>query len=150
VTEVTSNEDDVVGEVDTWPTGRLLSVAARLVERSWERYLAGLDLTHAGLIALHVLCSGELSQRQLAQRCQVTDQTISRTVDRLRQAGYVERAVDERDRRRVTVTVTDAGRKAHATALEAERNDPAVLGTVDDYEALRRQLVQMVTALRGA
>ncbi|AHH98434.1 MarR family winged helix-turn-helix transcriptional regulator [Kutzneria albida] len=131
----------------TWPTGRLLSVAARLTERSWEQVLAGMGLTHAGLIALHVLTEGPLTQRGLARRCRVTDQTISRTVDRLVTAGHAERTVDEVDRRKVLVSITAAGAAVHARATRAEREDPVLLGAVEDYEGLRRQLVQLIAAI---
>ncbi|PPK66734.1 winged helix DNA-binding protein [Actinokineospora auranticolor] len=133
--------------IATWPTGRLLSTAARLVEHSWERYLGTRGLTHAGLIVLHLLNAGPQSQRTLARGAKVTDQTMSRTVDRLLRAGFVDRATDERDRRRTTVTITAAGREVHAEALVAEREDPVVLGAVRDYEAFRLQLVELVTSL---
>ena len=44
-----------------WPTGRLLSTAARLVEHAWVEALEQLGLSHAGLIVLHVLGQGPLS-----------------------------------------------------------------------------------------
>ncbi|WP_018686130.1 MarR family winged helix-turn-helix transcriptional regulator [Actinokineospora enzanensis] len=134
-------------EPHTWPTGRLLSVAARLVEHSWQRFLATRDLTHAGLIVLHLLADGPCSQRSLAQSARVTDQTMSRTVERLHRAGYVSRDADPHDRRRTIISVTGEGREVHAEALRAEREDPQVLGAVQDYEALRGQLVELVMSL---
>ena len=60
---------DAVGEgMSDWPTGRLLSTAARLVEHAWVEVLDELGLTHAGLIVLHVLGEGPFSQRDLARR----------------------------------------------------------------------------------
>jgi chorismate mutase len=41
--------------IDDWPTGRLLSVAARLIEQRWRERLDEVGLTHAGLIVLHLL-----------------------------------------------------------------------------------------------
>lgn len=137
-------------DVASWPTGRLLSAAARLVEQSWHDYLAARGLTHAGLIALHLLAEGPLAQRELARRARVTDQTMSRTVERLARAGMVTRAVDPADRRRTLVSATDAGRAAHDEALRAERGDPAVLAGVRDYEAFRLQLIDLVTHLGAA
>ncbi|SES17689.1 MarR family winged helix-turn-helix transcriptional regulator [Actinokineospora terrae] len=133
--------------VASWPTGRLLSVAARLVEHSWQEFLATRGLTHAGLIALHLLREGPRTQRALAHGAKVTDQTMSRTVERLHRAGFVERGVDPVDRRRMVVSLTDEGREVHAEALRAEREEPEVLGAVRDYEAFRRQLVELVTVL---
>ncbi|WP_026423970.1 MarR family winged helix-turn-helix transcriptional regulator [Actinokineospora inagensis] len=133
--------------IASWPTGRLLSVAARLVEHSWQRFLAARGLTHAGLITLHLLVDGPRPQRSLARGVKVTDQTMSRTIDRLFRSGLVERGTDPTDRRRTVITMTPAGRNAHAEALRAEREAPEVLGAVRDYDAFRGQLVELITAL---
>ncbi|MGX7828702.1 MarR family winged helix-turn-helix transcriptional regulator [Actinokineospora sp. 24-640] len=139
--------EDPVDPVADWPTGRLLSVAARLVEQSWHDFLATRGLSHAGLIALHLLVAAPSSQRELARRAKVTDQTMSRTVERLAKARMVGRGVDPADRRRTLVTITDRGREAHAEVLRAEREDPVVLGAIRDYEAFRLQLVDLVSSL---
>lgn len=55
-----------------WPTGRLLSAAARRVERAWDEYLARWSLSHASLPVLALLAGADLSQRQLAERLGVT------------------------------------------------------------------------------
>ncbi|MEU4427792.1 MarR family transcriptional regulator [Actinoplanes sp. NPDC024001] len=116
-------------------------MAARIVEGRWDRFLAGLDLTHAGLIALHHLEGGPLSQRELARLCRVTDQTMSRTIERLARTGHVGRATAQRDRRRVLVTISAEGSAALATAREEEQR----LFAVEDYEYLRRQLIMLIT-----
>ncbi|MFI6481000.1 MarR family winged helix-turn-helix transcriptional regulator [Nonomuraea sp. NPDC050663] len=144
--------DERVGTVDpretdirSWPTGRLLSVAARVVEARYHAYLATHGLTHAGLIALHHLREWPRTQRELATLCRVTDQTMSRTVRHLSRAGYVGRRPDEQDRRRTRVDITPAGADVLAMVWEAERGSDRLLGVVDDYEAFRRQLIQLIT-----
>lgn len=132
-------------EMRSWPTGRLLSVAARLVEQRWTALLETLDLSHAGLITLHTLAAGPLTQRALAQRCRVTDQTMSRTLERLQRSGFVERTTDPADGRRLLAAVTDAGRDVHARAVRAEREDP---GLPDD-PAFRAQLLTLIEDLTG-
>ncbi|HEY4267911.1 MAG TPA: MarR family transcriptional regulator [Galbitalea sp.] len=108
--------------MDDWPTGRLLSTAARLVEHAWVEALDRLGLTHAGLVALHLLDSGPLSQTELAHRARVETQTMSRTIERLEREGFVVRQSDSADRRRQVVTRTDEGRAAWeaSRSLEAE------------------------------
>ena len=54
---------DVPGDAAEWPLGRLLSTAARLVEQDWNSWLAGRGMTHAGLLALHMLGTGPHTQR---------------------------------------------------------------------------------------
>jgi DNA-binding MarR family transcriptional regulator len=140
VTVSTTPEPDL----STWPTGRLLAVAARLVEQRWTAVLADLDLTHAGLIALHVLRDGPLPQRTLAQRCQVTDQTMSRTLDRLAKAGFVTRTPDPADARRHLTRLTARGRAVHEQAVHAE---PALLGGLGEDNTFRAGLLDVITRL---
>lgn len=131
-------------DLSTWPTGRLLAVAARLAEQRWVAVLAGMGLTHAGLIALHILRDGPLPQRSLAQRCQVTDQTMSRTLDRLAKAGFVTRTPDPADARRQLTRLTVHGRAVHERAVRAE---PALLGGLGDDDAFRARLLDLITRL---
>jgi DNA-binding MarR family transcriptional regulator len=71
------------GPMGEWPTGRLLVTAARLVEHAWLDGLAEHGLSHAGLIALHLLGEEPTNQTDLAERARVENQTMSRTLDRL-------------------------------------------------------------------
>jgi MarR family transcriptional regulator, organic hydroperoxide resistance regulator len=130
-----------------WPTGRLLSTAARLVEHAWAEELEKHGLTHAGMIALHLLDSGALSQTELAKRARVENQTMSRTVERLEREGFVTRAPDLTDRRRQVVSRTDAGRRVweRTRTLEAE-----VFPPLSDPEVLRSTLLEIIQSSSGA
>jgi DNA-binding MarR family transcriptional regulator len=130
-----------------WPTGRLLSTAARLVEHAWAEALEKQGLTHAGLIALHLLDATPLSQTELARRARVQNQTMSRTVERLEREGFVTRAPDAIDRRRQVVTQTDAGRRVfeRTRSLEAEMFPP-----LGDPEALRKTLLEIIRSSSDA
>ncbi|WP_436762664.1 MarR family winged helix-turn-helix transcriptional regulator [Streptosporangium sp. V21-05] len=132
-------------DIRSWPTGRLLSVAARLVEGRFHDFLAAHDLTHAGMIALHHVVDGRLAQRELATLCRVTDQTMSRTIEGLHRAGYVVRGSDERDRRRTLIEITPAGREVLETARREERGSEVLLGAVDEYDHFREQLIKLIT-----
>lgn len=148
--EVVRRVAAVRSDVRSWPTGRLLSVAARVLERRFDEVLAQHGLTHAGLIALHHLDDEPLAQRPLAARCRVTEQTMSRTVERLDRAGYVARRADAADRRRTVVEITQAGRSAMAAVRRAERESESLLGTVEDYAQFREQVIALIVALEGA
>lgn len=130
------------GPMAEWPTGRLLSTASRLVEHAWLDTLAEHDLSHAGLIALHLLGEEPTNQTDLAERARVENQTMSRTLDRLEREGFVVRERDPRDRRRHVVTRTLAG----AAAWEAARNfERDVFPTITDPQALRSALLELIT-----
>lgn len=129
---------------ENWPLGRLLGAASRAVERSWAQALEQRGLTHAGLIVLHLLHAGFTSQADLARLARVEAQTMSRTVDRLEREGLVARSPYPGDRRRHVLSITDAGLEAFAGAKDLEKD---VFPAVDDPDALRAALVQIVTAV---
>jgi MarR family transcriptional regulator, organic hydroperoxide resistance regulator len=107
--------------LSAWPTGRLLATAARTVENRWHRALDELGLTHAGLVALHLIGDSTLSQAELARAAHVEAQTMSRTVERLERSGYVDRTPDAGDRRRLVLRRTRDGEEALARAERVER-----------------------------
>jgi len=124
-----------------WPTGRLLSTAARLVEHAWIDALERLGLSHAGLIVLHLLEQGPLSQAELARAARVQTQTMSRTLERLEREGFVARVRDDRDQRRLSVTRTDAGTSAWQSARTLEAD---VFPALNDGSALREALLGII------
>lgn len=126
-----------------WPTGRLLSTAARMLEHAWAEALEQRGLTHAGLVALHVLDGGPRSQAQLAREARVEAQTMSRTLDRLQRQGFVERVRARDDARRHVVTRTDAGAAVwrEAQTLEADLFPPLA-----DPESVRAALLDIIAA----
>lgn len=111
-----------------WPTGRLLSAAARRVEHSWDQYLQTWSLSHASLPLLVVLAQGPRSQRELAADLRVTEQTTSRMLRGLERQGYVVRTRHERDRRRHVVAITQAGQQA-LSALDDRAAVESLLGS---------------------
>jgi DNA-binding MarR family transcriptional regulator len=111
-----------VPDLNSWPTPRLLSTAARLVEHAWNEKLADLGLTHAGVIALEVLeADGPMAQTLLAARARVQAQTMGKTLSRLEAHGHVVRARSQTDRRAHEVSISELGKAALANARQLER-----------------------------
>lgn len=132
-------------DMDGYPTGRLLSMAARRVEHEWEHVLREHHLSSASLVVLHVLADRAATQREIARACRVTDQTASRTVERLERLGYVSRRTDPDDERRKAVAITPAGRDVYAALLDRERTDPRLTAVIgDDEPVLRRLLLALI------
>lgn len=120
---------------DEWPLGRLLSAAARAIERDWDERLRAIGLPHAALIAIDILVRiGPTGADTLARTARVQPQTMSRTLERMERDGLVERSPHPDDRRRRIVTVTESGREAWETARHIERDllpdDPALRGAL--------------------
>jgi MarR family transcriptional regulator, organic hydroperoxide resistance regulator len=132
--------------MDHWPTGRLLSTAARLVEHSWNEKLGAIGLTHAGVIAIEVLdAQGPMPQAQLAQYVRVQAQTMGKTLSRLESHGHIVRVRSTSDRRSHVVSLTEQGKEAVAAAVEMERS---VLASASiDPDLLRQELQAVVREL---
>jgi len=145
-----ASDPDTADGAAEWSLGRLLSMAARLVEQDWNSWLASRDLTHAGLLALHVLRSGPRAQRELAAASMVEEQTMSKVLDRLERAGYVTRDRDPADRRRLVVRSTPAGERAYQGAIDADVANTIVTAQLDDPGTFRCQLIQLITGLLAA
>lgn len=132
--------------MELWPTGRLLSTAARLVEHAWNEQLASIGVTHAGVIALEVLAGqGTMTQAQLAQIVHVQAQTMGKTLSRLETYGHIERIRSTQDRRSHQVTITDHGREVLASAQELEKS--LVPGGQLSSDDLRNKLQSVIRSL---
>ena len=148
--DMSASDPDTTGDAAEWTLGRLLSMAARLVEQEWNSWLATRDMTHAGLLALHALRSGPRAQRELAAASMVEEQTMSKVLDRLERAGYVTRDRDPADRRRLVIRCTPAGERAYRGAIDADVANTIVTARLDDAGAFRRQLIQLIAGLLAA
>lgn len=133
-------------DMERWPTVRLLSTAARLVEHAWNQKLSGMGLTHAGVITLDVLvATGPVTQATLARIVRVQAQTMGKTLTRLEAHGHISRLNSLSDRRSQVVSITDAGSAALIQAHELER---LVLSAAQvDTDILRRELLTVVRDL---
>lgn len=146
----TSGQDDATSVQDDaaqWSMGRLLSMAARLVEQDWNSWLASRGMTHAGLLALHLLQAGPHTQRELAAASMVEEPTMSRVLDRLAREGHVTRERDPADRRRLVVRATTAGLAAYREAVAADVANSIVTRHLDEPEAFRAMLVGLIAGL---
>ncbi|WAH99303.1 MarR family winged helix-turn-helix transcriptional regulator [Arthrobacter sp. MMS18-M83] len=135
-------------DIERWPTGRLLSTAARLVEHAWDENLRSIGLTHAGVIAMEVLAAtGPITQTMLAQIVRVQAQTMGQTLNRLEAHGHITRQRGSEDRRVHLVSLTDAGTDALERAVESEQQ---VLAQVSiDTSMFRHELKVLVRELAG-
>ena len=133
-------------DMEHWPTGRLLSTAARLVEHAWNERLVRIGVTHAGVIALGVLDSqGPMTQAHLAQIVRVQAQTMGKTLARLESHGHVVRVRNDLDRRSHMVSITPLGVEALREAQGIERT--LIDGDVLMSEELRGQLRSLIREL---
>ena len=96
----------------------LLAHASHVLSTELTAELAGLGITPRGNCVLSAALTGEKTQIQLADLCELDKTTMVVTVDELEKAGLVERQTSATDRRARIIMVTDLGRKVHASAQD--------------------------------
>ena len=128
-----------------WPTGHLLSVAARCVERDWNAHLATWGLSHASLPVLVLLTRRNHSQRELATATGVTQQTMSRILERLEHAGYLTRTPHPSDRRQHVIALSAQGAAVMREAADLSRAEAITMHKLTGEQVA--QLRTILTAL---
>jgi DNA-binding MarR family transcriptional regulator len=81
----------------------------------------------------------------LADRERVTAPSMNRTVSLLEEAGYVSRIPDETDRRRVTIDLTDLGRRIVDETVR--RRDAFVEEALAELSPEERQVLARATTI---
>jgi DNA-binding MarR family transcriptional regulator len=122
----------------------------RVLEREIVRQLedetgcCGVTLTQCHVLL--ELSASELSLSGLAALLNLDSSTLSRTVETMVQAGWVERTVNRADRRGVRLTLARAGRDKAATInRKCDRYYSALLGLLDEKD--QRQIARAVRLL---
>src|SRR5271156_2813678 len=130
---------------------RLIRLEARMQAAVGER-LRELGISIPQCDVLTTLTEQEgVSQQELAKRLYVTKGNISGLIDRLAEAGLVERRSTAVDRRQHAIHLTEAGRAMAEKAIAVQRRwVAATLGRMPeaDLEALETQLVALRDIVR--
>lgn len=110
---------------------------------------AGFPLTwYDVLFHLSDAPGGKMRLQDLADKLLFSRSGLTRLVDRIEQAGFVEREPDPNDRRGVSAVLTTAGRHAFRRAVPTHRKgvENHFLGTlnVSDKKALRSALKKVL------
>ena len=132
--------------------GLLLETHARLTRVLGAELEAACDLPltwYDVMIHLGRSPDGHLTMSRLAAEVSLTSGGITRLVDRMVDAGYVERSSCPTDRRSVYVALTPAGTRKleEATAEHLQGLDRHLLAPLDDAD--RRALAAALRKLRG-
>lgn len=98
--------------------GYLLNDVTRHMRRLFDRRALRFELTRAQWRALKTIAHNEgMSQTELAEQIEMEPIPVGRVLDRLQQAGFVERRADPADRRCWRLHLTA---KAHAVVDDME------------------------------
>jgi DNA-binding MarR family transcriptional regulator len=130
--------------IERWSVGEHMAAATslmrvqQLVLAAVEDELRPFGLTFSSYEALMLLSfsrRGEMPLGKMSDRLMVHPASITNTVDRLEEKGFVERRRDEHDRRRILAAITAAGRQVAAEATEPLNKIQFGLGALDEVEA---------------
>lgn len=107
------------------------------------------DVPRNGLYVIGGLAlgAGDVPLGQLVRELRISKQAAGQLVDTLVMRGYLERAMDPDDRRKLNITLTDRGRAAAAAQATArERIDAELAARVgaEDVQRMRRALAALV------
>jgi DNA-binding MarR family transcriptional regulator len=132
--------------VDTVPPVARLLLAFARHHKSWR------ELTYQQYNVLEIAATQPVSQADIARRLRVTAPVVTRMIAVLADSGLVERRPDARDRRRVRVLMTSAGRRRIAAMrrdlLTAAREMLAPL--TDEQRSLIAETCRHLTVLLPA
>jgi DNA-binding MarR family transcriptional regulator len=132
---------------------RLIRLEARMQAAVGERLREiGVSIPQCDVLTTLTEKEG-VSQQELATRLYVTKGNISGLIDRLTEAGLVERRSIASDRRQHAIYLTDAGRRKAETAIAVQhRWIASTLGRMNgpDLEALEAKLVALRDIVRQA
>lgn len=100
------------------------------------------DIPGNGLYVIGALAIGDAPLSQIIAELRVSKQAAGQLVDALVLRGYLERATDPNDRRRLTVALTERGKAAAAVQAEArERIDAELLDRMGEERVLHARMV---------
>jgi DNA-binding MarR family transcriptional regulator len=130
---------------------RLIRLEARMQAAVGERLREiGVSIPQCDVLTTLTEQAG-VSQQELAKRLYVTKGNISGLIDRLAEAGLVERRSFASDRRQHAIYLTDAGRRMADKAIAVQhRWIASTLGQMaePDLEMLETQLIRLRDIMR--
>lgn len=145
-----TGSDDII---DDRTLGIRIMKLARVLRLRFDRRAAGVGLTSAQWRTIaSVRRFPGATQREIAALLEVGEVTVGRSIDKLVEAGWLERRADPADRRAYRIHLTDAiGPVTGAlTRLGIEEEAVALAGfSADEHRALLAMLERIAANLGG-
>lgn len=117
-----------------------LYAASKEIIRRYKPYLDELDLTYTQYLVMLVLWEhGELIVNQVGELLYLDSGTLTPLLKKLEAKGYVTRTRSSIDERRVSVSVTDAGKRLRNAAVKV----PAAVKQELEFDAEDERLLSM-------
>ena len=143
-----SNVPAFIVDQDELNESLLMHDISRLIRKYFDRRAKALGLTRAQWLALSVLWrSPGIKQAELADKLDVEPMTVARLIDRMEDAGWVERRADKGDRRLKRLYLTQQAENIikRLRALSIETRTMALEGFDEDQH---KQLLGLLHKIR--
>lgn len=124
-----------------------ISYIARMMRTRFDQRARTLGLTRAQWQTIATIRRNEgATQREIAERLEVGSVTVGRIVERLEQAGWIERRADAADRRAYRLYMNPASQPMleQLSALGADEERLAMEGITEDERALLTTLLDRI------
>lgn len=129
--------------------GFLMHDVARLMRRAFNRKVQETGLTEAGWrVIAHLYRQQGVNQTTLAGILEVQPISLGRLIDRMEQAGFVERRADPSDRRAVALYLTDKA-LPHIQILTETGANLRETATKGLSETEQERLIDMLLIMRA-
>ncbi len=123
--------------------GMMMHLSGQRAKQMFEEY----DLNKSQASILFTLHQGQaLSQKELAERLNVTPPSITSAIQKMEKAGYIKRKPDEKDQRIMRLDLTEKGTACirHIKEVGMKMDELLFKGiTAEERLLLRRLFIQM-------
>ncbi len=123
--------------------------AMHAVNKAYMPLLEKIALTYPQYLAMLVLWeSDDVTVKELGERLFLDSGTLTPLLKRLEGMGFVHRARDPRDERKVRVSLTEKGKEIRRDALTIPGQITTAMGrSADDLKAVRKELRRIRNSL---
>lgn len=126
-------------------------LAARLSQVFAERYRSRFDLSMPEWrVIAHLSEDAQISVRDIGQKVELDRSTVTRAVQRLELKGLIEKSIDAKDRRLISISLSDAGWQLFKEMTPLANGMQAILLEAlgpEDTQALDRIFAKLQTSL---
>lgn len=134
---------------DTSRAPRLILEISRLLRFRMSKTEGGgvMSQSTARLVLSHLAVRGTMGQLELVALTHLKPPTVSVLLRRMEEEGYITRATDPRDRRAVSVSLTEKGRAYDSEHLcRISNNDHTAMHGIDGAD--EQQLIALLERIR--
>lgn len=131
----------------------LMGMIAKVSKQAFEQHLTSLNIDLSGLQfgIMHTLEEEPMTISELSRRFSLDPSTLVPTIDALERKGLVNRDRDPNDRRRIPITLTDAGHELLERLPLTSETDPLYVSLQnmgkDAADTLIKLMRELVTNL---